>query len=368
MRYHVSRPSVAVHIRTPEVALLGALARVVRRASLAAWVCCTFGMIGCVDRTSRAGESDAGSPGLRSVSKITSHAGDSVVRFSTIAGAAIASSGDFFVADPKSRRIIQLLAAGTPVREIGASGSGPGEFMAPVAVAAGESLVAVYDQVLARLSLFDTAGRFLASAPAPSSIGIGSMLLSGDSLIYALFSTALASELHRYEVSDTSILYSGQVGPGLPHRGDSAPSTFVDPGRLCEHRRRLVATNPWSDEVTVYSPADGDSGTVVVLGEPRLLTRSSNSVSSPALARPFQFGLVCSESRIVYAFKDRFTDSVHVAFISPDLVVESVASYADAGERPGPLIGLRGTELFSYRGGADPYIERFTLEQTPRRK
>ncbi len=347
----------------PTDSLVLSLIHAVRRVSVLAWIGGSIAAIGCTDAASRGRQESAGSPTLRSLAKISSYTGDSVVRFATIAGAAIVANGDVFVADPKLRRILQLSSDGTQVTEIGGSGAGPGEFIAPDAVAAGVSLVVVHDQALARLNLFDTSGRFLSSAPTPSSIGIGNMVLSGDSLLYALFSTARASELHRFDISDSSIRYAGQVGSGLPHRRDSAPNNFVDPGRLCEHRGRLLATNPWSDELTVYSLSDGTPDTVVSLGEPRLRVRSSDDPSSPALVRPFQFGLVCNDSNIVYAFKDRFTDSVHVAFISPDFVVESVTSYADLGERPGPLIGLRRNELFTFRGGVDPYIERFIIER-----
>ncbi|HJP55537.1 MAG TPA: 6-bladed beta-propeller [Gemmatimonadales bacterium] len=79
-------------------------------------------------------------------------------------GAVIDPAGRLYVADQSPTEIKVFGRDGRLVRTIGRDGDGPGEFRSPILGIHGTSLV-VFDPRLARISLFDTSGRFLRSWP-----------------------------------------------------------------------------------------------------------------------------------------------------------------------------------------------------------
>jgi hypothetical protein len=187
------------------------------------------------------------------------------------------------------------------------------------------------------------------------------MVVLADTLLVVLSSSASSSALHRYRITDGVPVHDGQLGADFPHREEADANSFVDPGRICEHDGHLLVSSPWNDELVKVSIGTGRAVKTVKLGLPWLGPSPAASGASRT-ARPYQFGLVCSDNRIVYATRSAVSDSVHVALLSADLTVRSTRSFADSDERPGPLFELDGSSLLTFRGGSAPYIAQYAVE------
>jgi 6-bladed beta-propeller len=97
--------------------------------------------------------------------------------------------GRIAIADAGTHRIDVFDARGRRVRSMGREGRGPGEFTHPAWIGVRGDTLQVWDMVQARLSLFDTAGRFIRTDPPVTDMGSfprvagqfadGSLLLAG---------------------------------------------------------------------------------------------------------------------------------------------------------------------------------------------
>lgn len=115
-----------------------------------------------ISTNSRAAVSDAPRINLVEELRIGSVAGREEELFGNIFDVAVDAGGSIYLLDISARAVRVFDASGLPVRTIGRSGEGPGEFAwEPLGLAVSDDTVAVLDRF--RLHLFDTDGDFLHS-------------------------------------------------------------------------------------------------------------------------------------------------------------------------------------------------------------
>ncbi len=299
--------------------------------------------------------------------RISAASGDTVVRFAFIASVAPRSGGSsFLVADPRLRRVVEMDSAGLILREYGRSGAGPGEFVAPIDLAASPKWVAVLDVGTARVSLFSNDGSFVASAPAPQGSGSGGMIFSNDSTLLMSWSDARSSAIYRYRVVGDSLV-AGQVwSKMIGHPPVGAEDGFVHPGGICARAEQVLWQRPWDDSITVLSTRNGE-----IIGHLRLDASELNEEMVPSgrvRQGAYRFGLVCDDATIAVAWRARTGDDVTYAFL--DSEGESIARFIwkerDPG-RPGRLVAIRGRTVLTHRADeGEPYIQEFELGSEPR--
>jgi hypothetical protein len=111
---------------------------------------------------------------------IASERGDSVV-FGNAGEFAIMPSGRVMLFDPTATQLLVFNPDGSLAAKAGRSGGGPGEYRdANGLLALGDSLFALYDAELARLSFFRPDGTFDKSWPLPPTNMFGQSMISGD--------------------------------------------------------------------------------------------------------------------------------------------------------------------------------------------
>jgi len=75
---------------------------------------------------------------------------------------AVAPDGRLWIADGQAKQVVSVAPDGTDARVLGREGEGPGEFRAPVAIAAGADRIRVLDAMNGRVDDFTLGGEFLA--------------------------------------------------------------------------------------------------------------------------------------------------------------------------------------------------------------
>jgi hypothetical protein len=112
-------------------------------------------LLGAVAANPADAQSGAGSPPprLSTVLSIGADAGSGSVEFNDVMGIAVHPNGDFYVLDAGNRTVHRFSRDGRQLGRFGREGSGPGEFLFPVAVTV-DSVVRVLDARHARASVF----------------------------------------------------------------------------------------------------------------------------------------------------------------------------------------------------------------------
>jgi hypothetical protein len=152
---------------------------------------------------------------------------DSSLWFARIVDAELDHRGRLYVADVGRHDVVRVdLGTGT-VKVIGREGAGPGEFRAPLLMEVLEDdRLAVYDIQLNRISLFDTAGRFVSSVLVPDAVGrLESMAADNRGNLYV---TA------RRRLRDTATLFhklslQGELLASIPDNRQAPSAKPVDP-------------------------------------------------------------------------------------------------------------------------------------------
>ena len=163
-------------------------------------------------------------------------------------GAVIDPAGRLYVADQSPTVIKVFDRDGHLIRTIGREGDGPGELRSPILGMHGTNLV-VFDPRLARISVFDSSGRFLRSWP--SICCHYSAISVDDSGRIAVRTTqqdaaGVTSALIRYTMD-------GKVADTIPVPSDGEPK-FIE---LSHDGSRMRMTIPYSPQPVQGLTADG---------------------------------------------------------------------------------------------------------------
>jgi hypothetical protein len=108
---------------------------------------------------------------------------DTATGFATITDVALDSAGHILAVDARGRRLIIPDQSGQVQGVLGPGGAGPGESRVPyLATVAANGTVAVLDETVNRLTLFDRQLQFVRTVPLPGYLSASSMLAVGDEL------------------------------------------------------------------------------------------------------------------------------------------------------------------------------------------
>ena len=160
---------------------------------------------------------------------------DSTTFISEPASLAISDSA-VFVADGATGSIFQFSRRGQFVRSIGARGHGLGEFGAATAmVVVGDSILAISDAALKRVSLFSILrNKFISAIAIPGGVPF-SLTASGDTLILGVLDVTRKTSIVRMVVGDSAATQLGAVVAALgddPAFASAYPFSVAAPATL----------------------------------------------------------------------------------------------------------------------------------------
>lgn len=221
--------------------------------------------------------------------------------FGMVSDVGLGSDGSIYVVDARAKRVAAFAEGGTFRRWIGRTGEGPGEFLSPFKIAVFDSLIAVFDQQLVRVNVFDTSGAFVHSfrvrAPmiesftgGPYNTVIATSAMTAHKLYQWDLSGRLVRSLVGRPVIDTLI-----TGPYAPQAGEVC---FLPSGPI-------VYANAWIYELVAFDPA---RDTVVWVSRHasdviRPVTPPTPDVG-PRTQGGVVLGLQCGEDWILLAYLD----------------------------------------------------------------
>jgi DNA-binding beta-propeller fold protein YncE len=170
---------------------------------------------------------------------------------------AVAADGTVYVADSKSDVIRVFDAQGAPIRTIGTSGTGDGQFRFPVSVAVDATRVVVGDKLNHRVQVFDRTGKFLRS--------FGGEVTSGASIddyrgrFTSINSVALAgSDVYVLDSAHSLVQVLDDLGGAkglLGYAGDCTACVKLALDIAVDADGRILATDPEHRRL-VYLPTE----------------------------------------------------------------------------------------------------------------
>lgn len=293
--------------------------------------------------------------------------GSDTETFGFVGDAVFGEAGSIYVADPMKHRVTHVDSHGGVIRVIGRKGAGPGEMLAPTRLAYRSGELAVFDQTLGRITVFDTAGRYRHQLPFPAATLVGDVLsLAGGR--YA-FTTSLPPAAPMAFLDRAGRLHP--VGIRGPASGSEAelsggPST---PGSLClAAGDTLLYANPWIHEI-VALPADGERAYHSWLrpsGILRPVESGGDQVGSRQNAT--LLGLACDRERVVLAYMVTRTGQLYYDLLSRDGDGIGQLSFDTASDtlHPGFVGDLEGSRLLTFRGRPYPQLLIFNIREDSR--
>ncbi|MGH7471767.1 MAG: 6-bladed beta-propeller [Longimicrobiales bacterium] len=255
------------------------------------------------------------------------------------------AGGRIIVVDAAHARVSVFDTAGKFIRHMGRVGSGPGEFMRPMSAAVLDSLIAIYDESLARIIVFDTSGTFRQSAQI--STYLAEDLVAGPSGTILVSSKADSSaRIFHYDLQGR--LLRKLVQP--PRAAFRAGVPELPSGQICSRSQEVVYANPWIYELVLFSTADGERrwsktwpGALKDLDE-----RAAEAAVLPP--RGFTLGLHCTGRRAVLATLGLTSGKLFYDFFDSDFNMTGRMSFSrTSGEFPGFIGGLVGERMVTFR-------------------
>lgn len=281
--------------------------------------------------------------------------------FGFITDAAFGADRSVFVADPTGPHIAQFDSSGAFVRFIGRKGAGPGEILAPFRVTVNHGELAVYDQALGRITVFDTSGVFLRHVPVAASNIIGDLAAAPDGsfIITAPVGPValIGPEGRPSRISLSARAAEAPQGGGLPVAGS-----------LCAlSGDTLVYANPWIYEILGVSPTldriywqGRYESNVIAPHDPG----ESEVGVQPGV---WPLGLACSPTAVILAYMVRETNSIYHDILTPG--GEPSARIVYSAERdsvyPGFLGDISDNLLLTFRTRPFPQVSLFEIQAIP---
>jgi hypothetical protein len=155
------------------------------------------------------------------------------------------SSGNLYVLDRESYRVLVFDSSGSFLRAMGREGGGPGEFKLTLSFTVSkDGTSALFDLGKRSLVRFGADGGLLPELPFPAQYFGGSIHLDGDALIVPVQTRndeGVMSELRRLTPADTSVLAAVAFPPGKPIQLESCGMSFSGMGPLFSPTLRWAA-------------------------------------------------------------------------------------------------------------------------------
>ncbi len=195
--------------------------------------------------------------------------GESWQVYSFIPAVTFNATGNLFILDRDNARVVEFGPDGKYVRQFGKKGEGPGEFTAPVAVAAlSDGRLAVRDAARGTISIFDANGTYKSLVPQESGVRLGGNLTAypPGGLLVTTGGTVIAT------------------GGGLPTFPDSTPVVVVptDAGNAPATGSQEVPAGALKTRVLFQAPAFKPTISQSGSGGRQQLTMTGPPVFSPS--------------------------------------------------------------------------------------
>jgi len=276
--------------------------------------------------------------------------------FGIVFDADLGPDGSVYVVDPQYRRVGAYDSAGGFRRWIGRTGQGPGEFMAPVQVVAFDSTIAVYDNQLGTISIFDTAGVFLRSFLVPVGFVEGVARSPFDRILVASALVDTAQVLY-YDSRGTALdAFFEAPTIGRLVRKDLPPRA----GRVCAIDSKILFANPWIYELALLDPMQRSYTWVKHWSSQVLRPVASDTMGRSVTEQGAAIlGLECDSNYIVLAYFHLQTERLWFDFFdtSGNPLARLEFDRRREGPFPGAVAALRGDKLVTFR--TRPYSQVF---------
>ena len=193
------------------------------------------------------------------------------------------SSGNLYILDRDSYRVLVFDSAGTFLRAMGREGGGPGEFKLTLSfTVANDGTSALFDLGKRSLVRFDADGGVLPEMNLPAQYFGGSIHLDGGALILPvqnLDDGERTDELHRLTAMDSSVLAAVVLPPGKQLRLESCGMSFSGLGPL------FSPTLRWSARGNTLAVATTDAYEIRVFRDNTLMRSFRRSLRPLAATR-----------------------------------------------------------------------------------
>lgn len=299
---------------------------------------------------------------IERVAMIGSATGSGDQQLGSVGGAAFGADTSVYIADRFERRIAHYDIDGSLIRHFGQKGAGPGEFLSPAQIAVHESEVAVLDQSLGRIVVFDTAGRYLRSVSAPEGMMIGDIAILRPQLMAITLSQQAGPPLVLLDSS------GGRTAAGLrtiPKDETFLPNSAHPGGKLCTvGADHLIYANPWIYELVAFGPEGAVAWSQRLLSELRkpAWVRHEADESQKAASGLQQntglMGLACGDMGIVVAYLQLQDREIYYDILDSRGEPRAHLMYplSDDLDQPGFLTDMLGDLLLTYRGTPYPHV------------
>lgn len=291
----------------------------------------------------------------RITSIVLAELGDSLSS-AIISDIALRDDGDMYVTDPNSRRVWQIAASGTLVRNFGHLGSDPSGMRSPMRIATAGSAVLVYDMALKRFIEFDTTGQFVRAESTPSDWRVGDLGVDGRGRFIASYVTSSQMiGIGQYPQTRQALQLSTQL-----EQGGIQTLTRPTPGALCGRRTSTLLSNSLAYQIVEFAVDNFE-----VVSDFRPATADFKPVAMNTGRGPtmsvVELGLVCSDAWFLYAFMDvRDRSIVYDLHVGGSFTRHRFVQSIEAS-RPGVPVAVRDSVLITFRNKPRPRIDFFQL-------
>lgn len=258
-----------------------------------------------------------------------------------LSDASLAENGSVFLTQAAGGPVVVLDSAGRSMREIGEAGSSIKSLLAPSSVALMGQILAVLDERLLEIKVFDTLGTFIRAFRAPA----GARYIepaSGNTLVVTVATdTALAYRIDLYGNS-LARYRQPQVGSAT-----KLASYVPQPGRLCVRGDHLFFANSWTYEIAAFDLNSSHLDWVVSYPSDVIEPiRTDQGIEQRAAL----LGLVCTDDLLVLGYLDRKTSIVYYdIFDLNGAPLGRSHALRDSEDLPGFLAGCRGNRIVTFR-------------------
>jgi hypothetical protein len=277
--------------------------------------------------------------------------------FGMVYDADLGPDGSIYVVDAQFKQVSVYDSVGNFKRRIGATGSGPGEFLAPARIVVADSLLAIYDEQLGRVSVFDSAGVFRRSFMSSRPFTQYFDRAPGGGLLLA----AVGDSSRVFHLDPTGKLLASYIRPPAIDTLLEGPYG-IEPGLTCAPRLdQIIYVNPWIYEVAAVSPETGKLLWVKRWANNEVIEPQPSNIEGvqSAIRRAMLLGLVCTSEYVVLAYLDSKTRRLFYDFFDSEGNARGRLEFTQGPGRtfPGFAGGGRGDRLVTFR--TRPYSQVF---------
>lgn len=275
--------------------------------------------------------------------------------FGVLSDLRLRGDGGLVGADPFSRRVLLLSSRDSDVRLIGRAGSALGEFQAPSSIDVRGSRIAVLDDRLGRVSVFDTSGVHLWSLEISIAVPLHSVSFASDA---SFFLSVIGDTVQVYRLDSL-----GSITGSFVHTPPVARTFYrgIRGGEVCSKHGQGVYANPLMNELVFFG-----------IGAERIVRRE-DSFFRPLWVRDEDgrqpgstavlLRILCLDSYVLVAsLKPRGQRLVYEFWSYDGEPAMRLEMSEAAGPYPGVPAGFLGGRLISYRSLPQPRVLMFRAD------